>query len=69
MKIHCYFLLNIKHGASQLYWGRPPNTTMRPREGGVVVGMGGLRGKGSNCSAGTGSLLMVASVKLSVFSQ
>ena len=31
MKIHCYFLLNINHGASQLYWGRPPNTTMRPR--------------------------------------
>ena len=22
MKMHCYFLLNIKHGASQLYWGR-----------------------------------------------
>ena len=35
MKIHCYSLLNIKHGASQLYWGRPPNTTMRPTgEGG-----------------------------------
>ena len=22
MKMHCYFLLNIKHGASQLYLGR-----------------------------------------------
>ena len=34
MKMHCYFLLNIKHGASQFYWGRPPNTTMRPPGGG-----------------------------------
>jgi len=21
MKMHCYFLLNVKRGASQLYWG------------------------------------------------
>jgi len=27
--MHCYFLLYIKHGASQLYRGRPPNTTLR----------------------------------------
>ena len=33
MKMHCYFLLNIKHGASQFYWGRPPNTTTRPQRG------------------------------------
>jgi len=42
MKISCYFLLNIKHRASQVYWGRPPNTTMRPpggeRGGGYVRG-------------------------------
>jgi len=42
MKIHCYFLLIIKHGGSQLYWGRPPNTTMRPPGGGGIgVGDGG----------------------------
>jgi len=41
MKIHGYFLLNIKHGASQLYWGRPPNTTMRPPGRGCVGGEGG----------------------------
>jgi len=21
VKMHCYFLMNVKHGASQLYWG------------------------------------------------
>jgi len=24
MRMHCYFLLNVKHGASQLYLGGPP---------------------------------------------
>jgi len=49
MKMHCYFLLNIKHRASQFYLGRPPNTTMRPRIGegggaslGASLGPGGL---------------------------
>ena len=23
--MHCYFLLNVKHGASQLYWGGGSN--------------------------------------------
>jgi len=40
MKIRCYFLLNIKHGASQLYWGCPPNTTMRPPGGETGGGYG-----------------------------
>jgi len=47
MKIHCYFLLNIKHGASQLYLGRPPNTTMMPpglREGRYGGDIGGGHG-------------------------
>jgi len=42
MKIYCYFLLNIKHGASQLYWGHPPNTTMR-LQGGESGGRDGRR--------------------------
>jgi len=47
MKIHCYFLLNIKHGASQLYWGRPPNTAMSPPgEGGGMGRDKGLRPQG-----------------------
>ena len=25
MKMYCYFLLNVKHGASQLYWGGGSN--------------------------------------------
>ena len=25
IKMHCYFLLNVKHGASQLYWGGASN--------------------------------------------
>jgi len=25
MKMHCYFLLNVKHGASQLYLGGASN--------------------------------------------
>jgi len=41
MKMHCYFLLNTKHGASQLYWGRPPNTTMRPPGEGPLWGARG----------------------------
>ena len=39
MKMHCYFFLNIKHGASQLYWGRPPNTTTcKKPTGGLSLG-------------------------------
>jgi len=34
MKMHCYFVLNIKHGASQFYWEHPPNATTRPRREG-----------------------------------
>jgi len=29
MKMHYYFLLNIKHGPHSCIWG--PNTTVRPR--------------------------------------
>ena len=34
----CMKMHYIKHKASQFYWGRPPNTTMRPRR---VVGVDG----------------------------
>ena len=38
MKMHCYFLLNIKHGASHFCGGRPPNTTLRPQGDGPPSG-------------------------------
>jgi len=30
MKMHSYFLLNIKHGASQFYWGPPGSNSLAP---------------------------------------
>ena len=45
MKIVCYFLLNIKHGASQLYWGaRQIQLRAPPVEG--WAGGGALWGPG-----------------------
>jgi len=33
MKMHCYFLLNVKHGASQLYWGEGGSNYLAPALG------------------------------------
>ena len=46
MKIHCYFLLNIKHGASQLYWGTRQNNYEAPGRG--------VRGEGAGASEAPG---------------
>ena len=48
MKVHCYFLLNIKHGASQFYWGAR-QIQLRPRREGVeglFRGLSGAPGEG-----------------------
>ena len=36
MKMHCYFLLNVKHGALQLYWGGASNY-LAPALVGVII--------------------------------
>ena len=63
MKMHCYFLLNIKHGASQFYWGRPPNTTEAPEGGGGGACLGaslGPRERGLSEAPGGGLQLSSA---------
>ena len=42
--MHCYFLLNIKYGASQLYLGAQGEPYVRPRGEGPLKGpQGGLQ--------------------------
>jgi len=50
MKMRCYFFLNIKHGASKFYWGRPPNINYEAQEGGGMEGP--LLGPGGGASLG-----------------
>ena len=68
MKMHNYFLLNIKHGASQLYLGpkyNAPNTTVRPlgRDRGGVGGGGGLLSGARGASNSLAPALVILKVK------